>query len=100
MALYARAFEALRPGGVLVNADANMSADAAERERLYRHWVDHFVASGIAEERAWQHLEEWAEEDTYLPLDAELAEWARIGFEVECVWSDGPIGVVVAAKRS
>ena len=97
-ALYARTFGALRPGGVLVNADANMPIDRVERERLYRHWADHLVASGIAEARAWQHFEEWAEEDTYLPLDAELAELARIGFKAECVWTDGPIGVVVAKK--
>ena len=97
-ALYSRVFGALPPGGVLVNADANMPIDRVERERLYRHWADHLVASGIAEERAWQHFEEWAEEDTYLPLDAELAELARIGFEARCVWREGPIGVVVAKK--
>ena len=75
-----------------------MATDSAERDRLYRHWADHLVASGIAEERAWQHFEEWAEEDTYLPLDGELAELVRIGFEAERVWSDGPIGVIVATK--
>ncbi len=99
-ALYERAFGALRPGGVLVNADANMPIDRAERDRLYRYWADHLVASGIAEERAWEHFEEWAEEDTYLPLDAELAELARIGFEAECIWKDGPIGVLVAKKKA
>lgn len=97
-ALWARVFGALPPGGVLVNADANMPIDRVERERLYRYWADHLVASGIAEERAWQHFEEWADEDTYLPLAAELAELARIGFEAQCVWREGPIGVVVAKK--
>ncbi len=42
--LYARAFSALRPGGVLVNADTNMPADRAERDRLFRYWADHMVA--------------------------------------------------------
>ncbi len=49
--------------------------------------------------RSAQHFEEWAEEDTYLPLDAELAALREIGFEAERVWNDGPVGVVVARKR-
>jgi len=97
-AMYARAFAALRPGGVLVNADAYLPVDATERDRLYRDWVDHMVSSGISEERAWQHFEDWAEEDTYLPLDTELKALTRIGFEADSVWSDGPIRVVVARK--
>jgi len=97
-ALYSRVFEALRPGGVFVNADANMPTDRTERDRLFRYWADHLVASGISEDRAWQHFDEWAEEDTYLPLDAELEALAQLGFEADRVWSDGPIGVVVATK--
>ena len=97
-ALYARAFEALRPGGVLVNADVNMPTDQHERDRLYRYWADHLVASGIAEARAWEHFDEWSGEDTYLPRDAELEELRRIGFSAACVWEDGPVGVIVASK--
>ena len=97
-ALYSRVFEALRPGGVFVNADANMPTDRTERDRLFRYWADHLVASGISEDRAWRHFDEWAEEDTYLPLDAELEALAQLGFEADRVWSDGPIGVVVAKR--
>lgn len=96
--LFARAFEALVPGGVLVNADANMPDDAAERQRLYRHWADHQIAHGITEEDAFAHFEEWSGEDTYLPLEAELEALRTAGFQAEQVWSDGPIGVVVAKK--
>ncbi len=98
--LFARAFASLRQGGVLVNADVNMPIDRAERDRLYRYWADHLVANGITEDRAWQFFDEWAEEDTYLPLEEELAELRRVGFDAECVWSDGPIGVVAARKPS
>ena len=97
-ALFGRAFDALRPGGVLVNADVNMPEDEAERRALYRYWADHLVASGISEERAWAHFEEWAEEDTYLPLDAELEALRGLGFQAERVWNDGALGVVVARK--
>ena len=97
-ALFARAFAALPAGGLLVNADANMPQDSAKRERLYREWADHMVRGGIPEQRAWQHFGEWAEEDTYLPLDAELEALARVGFRPQCVWRNGPNAVVVAAK--
>jgi len=96
--LFRRAFEALRPGGVLVNADATMPEDAADRQRLFRFWADHQVSHGIAEEDAWRHFEEWADQDTYMPLDVELAALRGVGFEAEQVWAAGPIGVVVARK--
>ncbi len=96
--LYTRAFAALRPGGVFVNADANMPTDRADRDRLFRYWADHMMAGGISENRAWQYFAEWAEEDTYMPLEAELAALTRAGFDAECVWNDGPEGVVVARK--
>lgn len=98
--LFARAFEALRPGGVLVNADCTMPTDPEEQTLLYRHWADHQIANGIPEERAFAHFEEWSAEDTYLPLEAELTALRDVGFEADQVWSDGPIGVVVARKPS
>ncbi|MDA0329283.1 MAG: class I SAM-dependent methyltransferase [Gemmatimonadetes bacterium] len=97
-ALFERAFQALSPGGVLVNADANMPTEPRARERLFDMWAAHMVASGITAKRARQHFEHWANEDTYLPVDAELAELRTIGFEAERVWERGPIGVVVARK--
>jgi tRNA (cmo5U34)-methyltransferase len=97
-ALFSRVYEALTPGGVFVNADANMPADESAQAPVYRYWAAHLVSSGIEEGRAWQHFSEWAEEDTYLPLDAELTALRQIGFEAESVWSDGPVGVVVARK--
>jgi len=97
-ALFARAFDALPDHGVLVNADVTMPADGAARHALYRFWADHQVASGIEEERAWVHFEEWADEDTYLPLDEELSVLRSIGFDADRVWNAGPIGVVVARK--
>lgn len=96
--LFRRAFAALRPGGVLVNGDANMPEDKARRDALYRVWVDHMIHHGISEERAWQHFAEWAEEDTYLPLEAELAALTEVGFSANLVWHLGPIGVVVARR--
>jgi SAM-dependent methyltransferase len=96
--LFSRAFSALRPGGVLVNADATMPAGEGEQKPLYRFWADHMVSCGIPQEKAWSHFDEWAAEDTYLPLEVELDALRSVGFEAERVWSAGPIGVVVARR--
>jgi tRNA (cmo5U34)-methyltransferase len=96
--LFARAFAALRPGGVFVNADATMPADEAGRAKLFRYWADHQMEQGIPEEQAYAHFEEWSGEDTYMPLEVELTALRDAGFEAEQVWAAGPIGVVVATK--
>jgi SAM-dependent methyltransferase len=97
-ALYGRVFDALWAGGIFVNADATMPSESPSRDALYRRWVDHMVACGIDEPDAWRHLDEWAKEDTYLPLDVEMAAMADAGFRVTCVWREGPMGVVVGRK--
>ena len=94
-ALYGRIRAAIRPGGIFVNADATMPADPAGREAARRAWVDHMMACGIDEARAFEHLEEWAEEDTYFPLDEELAAMRDAGFDAECIWHQATIAVVV-----
>ena len=99
-ALFGRVYDALPAGGRLINADCCMPTDPAERQALFEHWAAHQVAHGVTEEQAWRHFEEWAEEDTYLPLDQELAALRAVGFEAERIWNDGPIGVVVATKSS
>ncbi len=97
--LYRRIFEALEPGGVFVNADATMPAEPTARDATWRAWADHMVGQGIAEDRAFQHFEEWAEEDTYFPLEEELATVVAAGFDAECVWREVGMTVVVGRKR-
>ena len=75
-----------------------MPADSALQEPLWQRWAEHQVEQGISEQRAWEHFEEWAGEDTYLPVEDELAALRSIGFFAERVWNDGPIGVVVATR--
>lgn len=97
-ALHKRIFGALRPGGVFVNVDVTVSAQPKSRERTYRLWADHLVSSGISEERAWQHFEEWAQEDTYFPLEEELEAMRQAGFDAECIWRDAPNTLMVGRK--
>jgi SAM-dependent methyltransferase len=96
--LYGRAHRTLRPGGVLVNADVTIPTDPKDRDITYRQWADHLVASGIAEDRAWQHFEEWAGEDRYFSLEEELAALRSVGFTATCPWRSGPATVTVATK--
>ena len=97
-ALYERTYNALREGGIFVNADAAVPTHGKEKERLYRYWASHLVASGIPEERAWQHFEEWAEEDSYFSLSEELGALSAVGFDAHCVWREGPSAVVIGRR--
>ena len=97
-ALYQRVHAALRPGGVFANADVMTPAEGPERDAEYRAWVDHNVEQGIPEPQVWQNLESWAEEDTYFPVESELAALRDVGFEADCVWRAAPSSVIVARK--
>ncbi len=97
-ALYRQIHEALEPGGVFVNADATMPAEPAAADATWRAWADHMAAHGIEERRAFEHFEEWSEEDTYFPLEDELVAVASAGFDARCVWREVGITVVVGRK--
>lgn len=97
-ALYRRIHASLRPGGVFVNADAVMPSDPEGRAAGYAFWAAHMASRGIPEERAYQHFAEWAEEDTYQPIEEELAAMAAAGFTAEVAWQEGPIAVLVGHK--
>ena len=90
---------ALPTGGVFVNADATMPADPAARQADYETWAAHLVSCGIEEEQAWRHFEEWSGEDTYFPLEEELAALEEAGFDADCLWRAVPQAVVRAVKR-
>jgi tRNA (cmo5U34)-methyltransferase len=96
--LFGRVYAALLPGGVFVNADVTLPAEEPARGEAWRAWAAHLVASGIEEPRAWAHFEEWADEDTYFPLEAELDTLGRVGFRARCAWRDRVSTVVVAEK--
>ena len=91
---------ALRPGGVFINADATMPADPSARQAEYETWAAHLVSCGIAEERAYSHFEEWADEDTYFPVEDELAALTDAGFDAACLWRVVPVTVIKAVKAA
>ena len=83
---------------MFANADVTMPAEGDLREAAYERWARHLVASGIEERRAREHFAEWADEDTYFPLDEELMALREVGFETECVWQETPFCLVVGRK--
>ncbi len=96
--LYGRIWNALNAGGVFVNADAAMPTGSARRDAVMSEWVHHMVTRGIARQDALDHLDQWAEEDTYFPLQDELAAMAAAGFAAKCAWRKGPVAVLVGEK--
>ena len=98
--LYGAIRTSLCPGGVFVNADVTMPPAAGARRADYETWAAHLVASGIAEDRAWEHFEEWAAEDFYFPLEEELAALEAVGLVAECPWRKTPATVIVGVKPS
>ena len=98
--LYRRIYEALRPNGTFVNADAVVPAEPSAREEVLRQWVQHMVSCGIGESEGYENLERWGGEDTYFPLEDELEAVEAAGFFADCVWQKGPMAVVVGRKRA
>ncbi len=96
--LYCAIHGSLRAGGVFVNADVTMPAEPGARRADHECWAAHLMASGIAEERAWEHFREWASEDFYFPLEDELSALEGAGLVAECLWRVTPATVMKGFK--
>lgn len=82
--VYARLFQALKPGGVFIHAE-QVLGPTPELEALYQQtWVDGIRAAGLAEERLNAALER-IREDQNAPLFDQLKWLSEIGFrDVDC----------------
>ena len=95
--IFAKAFAALRPGGMLVDADCMPSTDPKLAARDHEGWRRHLaVAYGAVGARKF--LRAWAGEDTYFPLDLETALLRKAGFAVDVVWRSASFAVVAATR--
>ena len=98
-AIYRHIFDALRPGGIFVNADTAVAATPVLRDHAYRLWARSMAPHGISEEQAFAHFASWAHEDYYPPLWTELRMLAEAGFrEPECFWREAAALVFGAVK--
>lgn len=89
-ALYTRIHAALRPGGVLLSADATVHEAGPESARFYREWAARMATAGIPADDAKALFAQCAGEDRYFPPATELVLLADAGFpRPECFWKQG-----------
>ena len=92
--IYANIFQALRSGGIFANADCVISEMLAVRTASYEGWAKFLEEQGLSPADAQQQFAEWAKEDYYPPLAAELRLLAEAGFaEPDCFWRMAPFTV-------
>lgn len=84
--LYARAFDALAPGGVFVNADNVQAEDPAVQARDRAAWIAAIRASGLPEAQIEAAMAR-TRVDILAPLGPQLGWLREAGFvEVDCVY--------------
>lgn len=96
-AFYKRCFAALHPGGVVVSGDCHPSSVAALAARQMQGWISHLRQSYSAGETR-RFFTAWAEEDTYMTLEEELAILQSAGFAVDVAWRRSGFAVVLGVK--
>ena len=96
-ALFVRAHRALRPGGMLIDADCLLNTDTRLQARDHADWRRHLAATH-GRTGAARFLRAWAGEDTYFTLDLETTLLRDAGFAVDVVWRRGGFAVVAATK--
>ncbi len=95
--IFAKAFAALRPGGLLVDADYMLAAAPALRAQHHDLWLRHLAAAhGLAGARKF--LRAWAGEDTYFPIELETSLLREAGFVVDVVWRRDGFAVLAAMR--
>ena len=95
-ALYRKVRKALGSRGLFVIVDCYPATSRALAQQQRDAWKAHLHQFYTAPE-ADALFAAWAKEDTYVPLDVEMALLKRCGFAVEVVWRNGSFAVLAAA---
>jgi tRNA (cmo5U34)-methyltransferase len=98
--VYRHILGALRPGGVLVNADATVPGAKALARPVMARWARHLMhENGDSEAEAHARFASWALEDRYFGIDEELDMLREAGFgELDVRWRVGSQSVIVARR--
>jgi trans-aconitate methyltransferase len=96
-ALYARCFSALRPGGMLVNADCCTASNARLEAHDRAAWRTH-LQQRYSKARSEGFLRAWAKEDVYFRLEDEIDLLESAGFAVDVPWRRDGFAVIVGLK--
>lgn len=96
-AMYKRACQALRPGGMLVSADCCLASVKGLQESHRAAWLAH-LQKRYSRAKSEGYLRTWAKEDVYFTLDREVELMTEAGFSVEIVFRKTSFAVVVGLK--
>lgn len=98
--LYARAYDALRPGGVLVNAEQVLGATPA-LDALLRHWHERESRALGASDAEWAAATERMRHDRCATADAQLEMLRAAGFaDVSVHFADGRFAVLAGRRAA
>jgi trans-aconitate methyltransferase len=95
LAIYRRFRGALVRGGRMISVDCHPSARRAIADAQLAAWMRHLRQSYSAD-KSKKLLEAWAQEDVYVPLDAEMALLTDARFRVDVLWRKGMFAVLLA----
>ena len=99
-ALYARAFAALKQGGVFVNADQVLGATPSLEARYRAQWLDAIRAKGATPEMI-ASAQERMKLDRMAPLRPQLDWLGEVGFsDVDCVYKNFSFAVMAGRKAA
>ena len=79
--VFSRVCQALKPGGMFVNADKASSGEEHTDQRLFDHWLADVRASGMCEKDLKPVIEIMQSEDRNAPQDLQLKWLRQSGFE-------------------
>lgn len=96
-ALYARAYAALRPGGLLVSADCHPPDAPWLASSGRAAWLAH-LGQTYGRTKAQRFLQAWAEEDFYTSLADEEGLLRSAGFTTHVAWRRHLFAVMVAER--
>jgi trans-aconitate methyltransferase len=96
-AFYRRAFQALRPGGILASGDYFPSMEPRLAVQNRNAWLRHLEQTYTSAE-AEGYLQAWSGEDTYFPLEAELTWLREAGFVAEVLCRTDGFAVVAGIR--
>ncbi len=97
--IYERARQALRPGGLFVNADPALPDSPQLEAAAFEALLAHQMAYGFSEAEGRANFELWRSEDRYFPLRQELAALDAAGFaHADVFWRRGGFAVLVAQR--
>ena len=79
--VFSRICQALKPGGMFVNADKASSGEDEMDQRLFDHWLSDVRANGMCDKDLKPVLELMQAEDRNAPQELQLKWLRQAGFE-------------------